>query len=313
MSRVYKIITRKSKLALVQVNQVVKELQKVDPDFQYEIVEVLSDGCYDRFKGSLKELGGKGAFVRNLETALLEKEADFAVHSMKDVPTDEELPEGLCIPAMLEREDIRDVIVCRSGENFVGLKEGAVVGTSSVRRAAQIHASFPHLKVDGLRGNVDTRLKKLDSGEVDAAVLAKAGLDRLGLSDRISEVFEPDMMLPAVGQGAVGVECRADDQELMELLAQVNHKDTFTCVTAERTMCGGLGGNCSTPIAGYCQVTKGGNLRLIAHVTSLDGTQLVRSRHKMAYDEAVALGEKVANDLLNQGAKEVMCPSAVSA
>ena len=310
MAKIHRIITRKSKLALAQVEMVIQAIKKVHPDFEYEIIEVLSEGCYERFQGKIEDLGGKGAFVKDLEQAILDNNADFAVHSMKDVPTDQDIPEGLIFPAVLERGDMRDVAVCRAGESFVGLKEGSKVGTSSVRRSAQIKAAFPHLELVPLRGNVPTRIEKVNNGEVDAAILAKAGLDRLGLTDLIAEVFEPDMMLPAVGQGIVGVECRNQDQDLIALLEKVNHQDTFTCITAERAMLQGLGGNCHTPIGGYCEVTKGGNLRMIAHVTSLDGDKLVRAREKMDYNNPQALGEKIAEELIKQGADKLICPPA---
>lgn len=302
MTRTFKIGTRNSRLALAQTQQVIDALEKVNPGIQTEIIEITTTG--DKFLGDLSKVGGKGVFVKEIEDALLSGKIDMAMHSMKDVPND--LPEGLVIPAMLERDDIRDVVVCREGETFEGLKTGAKVGTSSLRRASQILRNFPHVEVVPLRGNIDTRLRKMENGDVDAAVLAKAGLDRMGWNGRINVVFEPDMMLPAVGQGALGVECRADDEETLAVLAKVNHADTFTCVTAERAMSARLGGNCHTPVAGYCEVTKGGSLRLIGHVTSPDGKTLVRSRQKMPYDDPQAVGEAAAQELLDQGAKQII-------
>ena len=305
MAKKFRIVTRKSKLALIQVNLVVDALKAKNPDFEYEIIEILSEGCYDRFKGNLQEIGGKGVFVKDLEKALLAGDADFAVHSMKDVPTDEEMPEGLVIPSVLPRADIRDVIVCREGDSLVSLKEGSVVGTSSVRRSSQIYAHFPHLKTAPIRGNVDTRLQKLKNGEVDAIMLAKAGLDRLGLTDRATEVMEPDMIMPSCAQGVVGIQCRADDEETKELVKSINHEDTMVCLTAERSMLEKLGGNCHTPVGGYCEITKGGNLRLLAMVASPDGQKIARARVKMGMDP-VAIGHAAADELFAEGAEGIL-------
>lgn len=306
MARTFRIASRRSKMALAQTNRIIAELKKVAPEHEYVIHEVVSDGDYEKYKGDLKQIGGKGAFVKALESDLLEGKADMAMHSMKDVPGDVDLPEGLVIPAMLERDDLRDAVVCRDGESFVGLKTGARVGTSSVRRAAQIRMAFPHLEVVPLRGNADTRVGKVDSGEVDAAILALAGLRRIGLENRVSEVFEPDTMLPCVGQGVVGVECKEDDAEAMALLARINHEETFACVTAERAMLKVLQGSCHTPIAGYCVVTANRNLRLIAMVSSMDGREVVRGRQKLAFEQVEELGQDVAQQLLEQGAKRLI-------
>jgi hydroxymethylbilane synthase len=197
-------------------------------------------------------------------------------------------------------------VICRAGETFVGLKAGARIGTSSVRRGAQLKASFPHLTVVPFRGNTDTRVAKVDAGEVDAAVLALSGLRRVGLDHRVSEVFEPDMMLPCVGQGVVGVECKVDDAEALTVLALINHVDTFTCITAERAMLHVLQGNCHTPIGGYCEITANRNLRLIAMVSSLDGKEVLRGRNKMPFDKPTELGRAVAEELLAQGAKRLL-------
>lgn len=306
MSRTFRIASRRSKMALAQTNRIIAELKKVAPEHDYVIHEVVADGDYEKFKGDLKQIGGKGAFVKALEIDLLNGKADMAMHSMKDVPGDVDLPDGLVIPAMLARDDLRDAVICRAGETFVGLKAGARVGTSSVRRGAQLKMAFPHLDIVPLRGNADTRVAKVDAREVDAAILAVAGLRRIGLEHRISEVFEPDMMLPCVGQGVVGVECRADDAVVMELLGKINHGDTFTCITAERAMLKVLQGNCHTPIGGYCEITANRNLRLIALVSSLDGAEVMRGRNKMPFDKPVELGRAVAEELLAQGAKRLL-------
>jgi len=298
-----RIATRGSRLALVQARMAGDALQK-QTGRPYELISVKTTG--DKFMGDLSTVGGKGVFVKEVEDAVMDGEADIAVHSMKDVPGPHEQPAGLVIPAMLPREDIRDVCVCREGESFVALKKGSKIGTSSLRRATQLRATFPDLEVVPIRGNVDSRLEKLKNKEVDALMLAKAGLDRLNLTGRISEVFEPDMMCPAVGQGAIGVQCREDDADMIEMLKSINHTDTFTCVTAERAMLEVLAGNCHTPIAGYCEVTKGGSLRLIALVTSLDGREVVRTRQKMPYDNPITIGQTAGQDLQKQGADRII-------
>lgn len=304
--RTFRIASRRSKMALAQTNRVIDALKEVAPEHTYDIIEIVSDGCYDRFKGDLKELGGKGAFTKALDGAILGNDADMAMHSMKDVPTDEVLPDGLEIAAAMTRGDIRDVAVCREGQSFVGLKEGAKVGTSSIRRAAQIKAHFPHLNVVPLRGNADTRIKKVDDREIDAAILAKSGLERIGLAHRICEVFEPDMIMPSAAQGIVGVMCRSDDDDLKALLAKINDADTMACLTAERAMLTKLGGNCYTPVGGYCEVTKNKNLRLIALVSSADGATMVRGRAKLEYANPKTLGYTVADELIEQGAQKLI-------
>jgi len=304
MSRTFRIATRRSKMALVQTNLIIKLLRAAAPQHEYVIHEVTSEG--DKFMGDLKTIGGKGAFVKALEIEILEGRADMAMHSLKDVPGDVDLPDGLQIECMLERQDLRDAVVCREGVSFVGLKAGSKVGTSSVRRAAQLKMNFPHLDVVPLRGNADTRVGKVDSGEVDAAILAASGLRRIGLEQRICEVFEPDVMLPSVGQGVVCVESRTDDHELTALLKLINHADTYACMQAERAMLKALQGGCHTPIAAYCVVTANQNLRLIAMVSSLDGAEVLRARAKMPYADAVALGKAVAKDLLDQGADRLL-------
>lgn len=306
MARTFRIATRRSKMALVQTHRIIALLKAVAPEHEFEAFEVVADGDYERFKGDLQTIGGKGAFVKALELAMLDGRADMAMHSLKDVPGDIDLPDGLCIPCTLQREDLRDAAVCRVGESLVSLKPGAKIGTSSVRRAAQLQANFPHLQIVPLRGNADTRVGKVDSGEVDAAILALSGLRRIGLEARVSEVFEPDVMLPAIGQGVVCVETRSDDKEALALLQKINHADTFACTSAERAMLKVLQGGCHTPIAGYCEVTANRNLRLIAMVSSLDGKTVLRARNKMTYDSATELGEAVAADLLKQGAGELL-------
>jgi hydroxymethylbilane synthase len=306
MARTFRIATRKSKMAMVQTHRIIGLLKAVAPEHEYVPYEVVSDGCYERFKGDLQTIGGKGAFIKALEHAMLAGDADMAMHSLKDVPGDVDLPEGLCIPCTLQRDDLRDAAVCRVGESLVSLKEGCKIGTSSVRRAAQLKMNFPHLEIVPLRGNADTRVAKVDSGEVDAAILALSGLRRIGLESRVTDVFEPDVMLPAIGQGVVCVEARTDDEEALRVLKLINHVDTFTCITAERAMLKKLQGDCHTPIAGYCEITANRNLRLIAMVSSLDGMEVLRARHKMTFAEAVELGDTVGQNLLEQGAARLL-------
>lgn len=306
MARTFRIATRKSKMAMVQTHRIINLLKAVAPEHEFVPFEVVSDGCYERFKGDLQTIGGKGAFVKALEHAMLAGDADMAMHSLKDVPGDVDLPEGLVIPCTLQREDLRDAAVCRPGESLVSLKAGSKIGTSSVRRAAQLRMNFPHLEIVPLRGNADTRVGKVDSGEVDAAILAVSGLRRIGLESRVCDVFEPDVMLPAIGQGVVCVETRADDAESLALLAKINHVDTFTCISAERALLKKLQGDCHTPIAGYCEITANRNLRLIAMVSSLDGSEVLRAREKMPFADAIALGEAVGEDLLRQGAARIL-------
>ncbi len=313
MTQTLRIATRKSKMALTQTQHVANLIEKANPGVKCELVGIVTDGDYEKFKGDLKTIGGKGAFVKGLEVAILNGDADLAVHSMKDVPTDEDLPEGLTIAAALKRDDIRDVAVCRDNESFEELPEGAKVGTCSVRRAAQIATNFAYLTVVPLRGNVDTRLQKLEDGEVDCALLAKSGLERLNLQSRISTVFEPDMMLPALAQGTVGVECRSDNTELLDMLSKINVKDSYTCLMVERHLLQHLGGNCHTPVGGYCEVTKGGNLRLIAAVYSPDGKTTVRTRMKMPYNDWAELAKAAADDLKSQGAEQIIAQASQAA
>lgn len=308
MSRVLRIGTRKSKLALVQTETVIAELKKSNPDLRCEVVHISTTG--DKFMGDLNKVGGKGVFVKEIEEALLNNTIDIAVHSMKDVPYN--MTDGLVISSMLERDDIRDVAICKTATSFIDLDEGSKVGTSSLRRASQIKSAFPYLNIVPIRGNIHTRLQKMEDGEVSAIVLAKAGIDRMDWADKITVVFEPDMLCPAIGQGAIGMQCRADDELIKEDLAKINHKDTFTCVSVERIVIRMLAGTCQTPIGGFCEVTKGGNLRMIALVATPDGSKIIRSRHKLPYEDAEVLGEVVAKDLLNQGALEMLAPTTAA-
>jgi hydroxymethylbilane synthase len=241
--------------------------------------------------------------VKELETALLEKRADIAVHSMKDVPM--QFPEGLCLGPICEREAPNDAFVSNHYESIDALPEGAVVGTSSLRRESQLRAYRPDLKVNFLRGNVNTRLAKLDEGQYDAIILAAAGLIRLGFEDRIRSRITPEQSLPAGGQGAVGIELRTDDEQTRELIQVLHHAKTAAEVSAERALNETLNGGCQVPIAAFC-LTEGDTLWLRGLVGSVDGTTLLRAEGRAAVQDAVALGQQVANSLLEQGAAAIL-------
>lgn len=257
-------------LALAQCRSFVASLCKAVPDLETSELQVVTSG--DRITDRpLAEVGGKGLFVKEIEEALLDRpaRADFAVHSIKDVPG--ELPPGLVLACVPEREDPRDVLVAPRHRTLEGLPAGARVGTSSLRRMVSLKARRPDLDVVPIRGNVDTRLRKVDAGECDAIVLARAGLVRLGLEERATQLLEPDVSLPAVGQGALGIECRADDRETREILSHLHHPETATCVAAERGVLVALGGDCKTPMAAHA-VRVGPSLRLRAFVARPDGS-----------------------------------------
>ncbi len=297
-----RIATRKSQLALWQANWVKGELERLHPGLRVELVKVVTKG--DKILDvPLAKVGGKGLFVKEIEDALLEGRADIAVHSMKDVPT--ELPPGLHLPVICEREDPRDAWFCRSGASFRDLPAGSRVGTSSLRRQAQLRAVRPDLSFENLRGNVDTRLRKLDEGRYDAIVLAAAGVKRLGFADRITELLGPDVTLPAIGQGAVGIECRVDDPETNALIAPLRHEPTWITVTAERAFLARLEGGCQVPIAAFGEL-EDGTLRLRGLVGSLDGATLLRAERTGPAAEAAAMGRALAEELLDRGAREIL-------
>lgn len=295
-----RIATRASNLAVWQAEWVQQQLQAAHPGLTVELVRIKTRG--DRFlQAPLSEIGGKGWFVKELEAALQEDRADIAVHSMKDVPVS--FPDGLMLSVICERGDPTDALVIRgdlAATDLASLPRGGHVGTASLRRATQVRALRPDLTTSPVRGNVETRLRKLDSGEFDAIVLATAGLQRLGLEERISARLQPPEFLPAGGQGAVGIECRSDDARIREWLAPLEHALTSRCVRAERAVSARLGGNCSVPLAAYAVEAAGGTLALSALVASLDGQQVVHAEAQGADPEA--LGLAVAEDLLSRGA-----------
>ncbi|AKN25514.1 hydroxymethylbilane synthase [Stutzerimonas stutzeri] len=302
MSREIRIATRKSALALWQAEYVKARLEASHPGLKVSLVPMVSRG--DKLLDApLAKIGGKGLFVKELETALLENEADIAVHSMKDVPM--EFPEGLGLYCICEREDPRDAFVSNRFDSLDALPPGSVVGTSSLRRQAQLLARRPDLKIQFLRGNVNTRLAKLDAGEYDAIILAAAGLIRLGFGERIRSSIGVDESLPAGGQGAVGIECRTGDSEVHALLACLNHAPTATRVVAERALNKRLNGGCQVPIACYA-VLEGEQLWLRGLVGQPDGTLLLRAEGRAPAAEAEALGVQVAEELLEQGAEQIL-------
>lgn len=296
------IATRESPLALWQAHYVKDTLEAAHPGIHVELLGMTSRGD-QLLESPLAKIGGKGLFVKELETALLEKRADIAVHSMKDVPM--QFPDGLCLGPICEREVPNDAFVSNHYESIDALPEGAVVGTSSLRRESQLRAYRPDLKVNFLRGNVNTRLAKLDEGLYDAIILAAAGLIRLGFEDRIRSRITPEQSLPAGGQGAVGIELRADDEQTRELIQVLHHAKTAAEVSAERSLNETLNGGCQVPIAAFC-LTEGDSLWLRGLVGSVDGTTLLRAEGRAAVQDAVALGQHVAHSLIEQGAAAIL-------
>ncbi len=300
------IATRESALALWQARHIAARLEALHPGLKVELLGMTTQG--DRILDvTLNKIGGKGLFVKELETALAEGRADLAVHSMKDVPM--RLPEGFAIAAITEREDPRDAFVSNRYANLGELPAGAVVGTSSLRREAQLRAAYPGLVVKPLRGNVQTRLAKLDAGEYDAIILAAAGLKRLELGARIRALLSAEESLPAPGQGALGLEVRADRTDVAALLAPLNHPDTAACVTAERAMSLRLDGSCETPLGAFGEIVEGGFVRLRGFVASPDGSQMLCGEANGSRAAAEAVGRQVADLLLTEGARSLLKPS----
>ena len=252
---------------------------------------------------SLSKIGGKGLFIKELEQALEDGRADIAVHSMKDMPMN--VPEGFKLAAITEREDPRDAFVSNQYTSLQELPEGSIVGTSSLRRESQLRAQFPHLKVQPLRGNVQTRLRKLDEGQYAAIILAAAGLKRLGLSDRITALLDPEQSLPAVGQGALGIECRADRDDLVQLLQPLHHIKTAYCVEAERSMSRVLGGSCQVPLGAFAEIVDG-TLQLRGFVAQPDGTRIVSDALNGKPETGIKMGQELAEKLIKQGADEIL-------
>lgn len=302
MKQHIRIATRDSLLALWQAEYVKEKLQQAHPDLQVSLVKIKTRG--DKILDTpLAKIGGKGLFVKELEVAMLNGDADIAVHSMKDVPM--EFPPGLMLSVICKRENPGDAFVSNHYNNLNELPAGAVVGTSSLRRQCQILKYRPDLKVNWLRGNVQTRLRKLDENQYDAIVLACAGLIRLKLEDRIRSQIDEDIMLPAVGQGAVGIECRSDDLVTQERLAVLEDRDTRIHLTAERAFNKRLNGGCQVPIAGFAEY-KGHELFFRGLVASVDGKKVFYSEQSGLPEDAEQLGIAAANELLNAGAQKVL-------
>jgi len=297
-----RIATRKSPLALWQAEEVSRQLKQLHPELEIELVKIVSKG--DKFLDApLAKIGGKGLFVKELEQAMLDGEADIAVHSMKDVPM--EFPEGLHLSVIMEREDPTDAFVSNKYKNLQDLPENARIGSSSLRRQLQIKEMMPSAEMLNLRGNVNSRLQKLDDGEFDAIILASAGLIRLEFNDRIADRIAPEQSLPSVGQGAVGIECRVGDTQIEALIAPLNHQDTHTRLSAERAMNHRLHGGCQVPIAGYA-ILDNDEIYLRGLVGRPDGSEVVRAQIRGPRDQAEALGAELADQLLNDGADVIL-------
>lgn len=321
--------TRGSKLALWQAEWVKSEINKINPALDVELNKIKTTG--DKILDvPLAKVGGKGLFVKEIEEALLSGEADLAVHSMKDVPTD--FPEGLHLPVICRREDPRDAFIAPArGRKFNDLPKGSTIGTSSLRRSCQLLGLRPDLKIAQLRGNLDTRLRKLDEGKFDAIILAAAGVKRLGWAERISEILEPEISLPAIGQGAIGIECRLGDKFINTLIASLNHYETSVCVRAERALLKKLEGGCQVPIAGHARLVgkeqKTGGRKAAAGsgfnmqnsnqgsghllimdglVGSVSGDRFVRGHIEGSPEDAESLGLRLAEELLSKGAREIL-------
>ncbi len=296
------IASRESALAMWQALHIQARLQTLYPNCDVQILGMTTMG--DQILDSpLSLIGGKGLFVKELEVALENGSADLAVHSMKDVPMN--LPAGFAMAATGEREDARDAFVSNNFASLEDLPHGSIVGTSSLRRQSQIQARLPHLKIESLRGNVQTRLRKLDEGQYAAIILAAAGLIRLGLGDRIRAFISPRDSLPAVGQGALGIEIRADRTDLIEVLAPLNHIDTQLCVEAERGFSRALAGSCTVPLGAYA-LRDGDNINMTGFVASVDGTQMLRENITGLATNADAVGRALAAKLLARGADKIL-------
>ncbi len=308
MSNILKIATRKSPLALWQAEEVARLLKKYHPDLQVELVTMTTQG--DKILDTpLAKIGGKGLFVKELEVGMLEGTADIAVHSMKDVPM--AFPEGLHLAVVLEREDPRDAFVSNTYKSLSELPLNAKVGTCSLRRQTQLKESRPDIEILDLRGNVNTRLSKLDNGDYDAIILASAGLIRLGFEERITDIIPTEQSLPAIGQGAVGIECRSDDEYINALLAPLNHPETAIRLKAERAQNTRLNGGCQIPIGGFAEL-NGDQIHLRGLIGFPDGSKIFRAEKQGDQKDAEAIGIAVAEDLLAQGGDKVLSQLGIS-
>jgi hydroxymethylbilane synthase len=296
------IASRESALAMWQAKHIQAKLQSLYPNCEVMILGMTTTG--DQILDSpLAYIGGKGLFVKELETALANGSADLAVHSMKDVPMN--LPDGFMLVATGEREDARDAFVSNNFKNLKSLPHGSIVGTSSLRRQSQLQARFPHLKIESLRGNLQTRLRKLDEGQYAAIILAAAGLIRLGLANRIKDTISPQDSIPAVGQGALGIEINAMRGDLLEILAPLNHTDTQLCVEAERAFSRALAGSCTVPLGAYA-LRDDDTINIAGFVASVDGKQMLREKAHGPAANAEAVGRALADKLISRGADKIL-------
>ena len=294
--------SRRSQLALTQSKQFIDKLKAIDSSLDIEIKEIVTKGdqIVDR---QLSKVGGKGLFVKEIQNELFKKNIDFAIHSLKDVPS--VLPEGLVIGCIPDRESALDAYIAKNHIPLEKLPHGSIIGTSSLRRGAQIIAKYPHLKIKWIRGNIDTRLRKLNEDNYDAIILAAAGLKRMGWSDDIvTSYLDETLVLPAIGQGALGIECRADDEELLKLLQKVHNPDVAACVTAERTFLKEMDGSCQVPIAGYARMTTQGTMQFKGLIMSTDGQQ--RFEYEAEGKHPEDLGKQVSQQLKAQGADAII-------
>ena len=297
-----RIATRKSPLALWQANFVKQQLETFHPALVVELVPMVTQGDV-LLESPLSKIGGKGLFVKQLEQAIMNGQADIAVHSIKDIPA--VFPQGLTLSTVCQRDEMRDALISNQYQHLDELPHGAVVGTSSLRRQCQLRAKYPHLQIKDLRGNVGTRLTKLDNQEYDAIILAAVGLKRLGLQNRIKQYIDTNLILPAVGQGAIGIESRADDKTLSELLAPLEDKNSRICIEAERAMNLALQGGCQVPIACLSQL-ENDSLTLRGLVGRIDGSEMIKAEITGHSTQAEALGRQLADNLLAQGAKAIL-------
>ena len=294
--------SRRSKLALTQSQQFIDKLKLIDPSLDIEIKEIVTKG--DKIVDKqLSKVGGKGLFVKEIQNELFNKEIDMAIHSLKDVPS--MIPDGLTLGCIPDREIPFDAYIAKNHIPLQELSEGSIVGTSSLRRGAQILSKYPHLKIKWIRGNIDTRLKKLQTEDYDAIILAAAGLKRMGWSDNIVTTYlDRDVLLPAIGQGALGIECRSDDKELLDLLSKVHNHDVAQCVTAERTFLSEMDGSCQVPIGGYATIAQDNQIEFTGLIMSPDGKE--RYEHTALGTDPVKLGIEVSQVLKKQGAYDII-------
>ncbi|NAN01869.1 hydroxymethylbilane synthase [Staphylococcus epidermidis] len=294
--------SRRSKLALTQSQQFIDKLKFIDPSLDIEIKEIVTKGDKTVDK-QLSKVGGKGLFVKEIQNELFNKEIDMAIHSLKDVPS--MIPDGLTLGCIPDREIPFDAYIAKNHIPLQELSEGSIVGTSSLRRGAQILSKYPHLKIKWIRGNIDTRLKKLETEDYDAIILAAAGLKRMGWSDNIVTTYlDRDILLPAIGQGALGIECRSDDKELLDLLSKVHNHDVAQCVTAERTFLSEMDGSCQVPIGGYATIAQDNQIEFTGLIMSPDGKE--RYEHTALGTDPVKLGIEVSQVLKKQGAYDII-------